>query len=215
MGICLPQGLPPGAHPSHNPPMGLPPAQPRRATYADLEAVPSNKVAELIGGTMHVLPRPASRHAVASTRLTAKLSGPFDLGEGGPGGWVILDEPELHFPDPTEAGAIDALVPDLAGWRRERMPSVPDVAAFTMAPDWICEILSKATEKHDRNEKMPVFAREGVRHAWLVDPTAKTLEVYALGANGSWSRPALFHDADLVRAPPFEAVEFGLSVLWG
>jgi Uma2 family endonuclease len=188
--------------------------KPRRATYADLEAIPATKVAELIRGTLHVMPRPASRHARASTSLTGRLHGPFDLGEGGPGGWWILDEPELHFPDPTAPGEIDALVPDLAGWRRERMPRVPDVAAFTLAPDWICEVLSKSTERVDRDEKMPIYAREGVRHAWLIDPIAQTLEVYTLGADGTWGEPVSHGGADVVRAAPFEALGLDLSVLW-
>jgi Uma2 family endonuclease len=194
--------------------MGLPAMKPRRATYADLEAVPANKVAELIRGTLHVMPRPASRHARASSRLGAELDGPFDRGRSGPGGWIILDEPELHFPDPTTPGEIDALVPDLAGWRRERMPEVPDVAAFTLAPDWICEVLSKSTEDVDREEKMPIYAREGVRHAWLVDPIAKTLEVYTLDAGGRWGEPVISRNAEVVRAVPFDAIGLDLSALW-
>ncbi len=194
--------------------MGLPAEKPIRATYADLEAVPPNKVAELIRGTLHVMPRPAPKHARASTRLTGKLSGPFDLGDGGPGGWVILDEPEIHFPDPMALGEFDAVVPDLAGWRRERMPELPEEAYFTLAPDWICEVLSKSTENHDRQEKMPIYAREGVGHAWLVDPIATTLEVYTLDANGRWSEPVISRDAAIVRAVPFDAIDLDLSVLW-
>ena len=194
--------------------MGLPAMKPRRATYADLEAVPANQVAELIRGTLHVMPRPAARHARAASALGGKLFNPFDEGEGGPGGWWILDEPELHFPDPTAPEAIDALVPDLAGWRRERMPEVPDVAAFTLAPDWVCEVLSKSTEEHDREVKMPIYAREGVRHAWLVDPIAKTLEIYALGEDGRWGDPVRHGGADVVRAVPFDAIGLDLSALW-
>lgn len=130
-------------------------------------------------------PRPP-RHARASTSLTGRLHGPFALGDGGPGGWWILDEPELHFPDPTEPGEEDVVVPDLAGWRRERMPSLPKEAFFRLAPDWICEVLSQSTEGFDREGKMPVYAREGVRHAWLIDPVARTLEVHVLGARGVW-----------------------------
>ena len=189
----------------------LPP--PGRATYADLEAVPANKVAELIRGTLYVMPRPASPHAFASSRLGRRL-GPFDDDPSGPGGWWILDEPELHFPDPTEVGAIDALVPDLAGWRRERMPKMLRVAAFTLAPDWICEVLSSSTEDHDRAVKMPVYAREGVRHAWLIDPIANTLEVYTLDASRRWSEPVIHQGEDVVRAAPFDAIGLGLSALW-
>lgn len=194
--------------------MGLPVMKPLRATYADLEAAPQNQVAELIRGTLYVMPRPAARHASAASALGGELYGPFQRGRSGPGGWHILDEPELHFPDPTEPGAIDALVPDLAGWRRERMPEVPDVAAFTLVPDWICEVLSKSTADYDREEKMPVYAREGVRHAWLVDPIAKTLEVYTLGADGRWGEPIRHGGADVVRATPFDAIGLDLSALW-
>jgi Uma2 family endonuclease len=197
--------------------MGSPAAKlppPRRATYADLQAVPDTKVAELIHGTLYVMPRPASRHATASSRLTMEIGGPFDRGRGGPGGWRILLEPELHFPDPTAPGEHNALVPDLAGWRRERMPELLDVAAFTLVPDWICEVLSKSTVDHDREVKMPVYAREGVRHAWLVDPVKRTLEVYTLSAAGRWSEPVIHVGADVVRAPPFDAIGLDLSALW-
>jgi len=194
--------------------MGHPAKKPRRATYADLEAVPPGKVAELIHGTLYVFPRPAPRHAWASSRLGARLGGPFALGEGGPGGWVILDEPELHFSDPGEPGAIEALVPDIAGWRVERLPKLPEEAYFTVAPDWVCEVLSTSTEEHDREDKMPVYAREGVRHVWLIDPEKKTLEAYELGEQGHWGRPAVYRDEARVRLAPFEALELDLSILW-
>jgi len=194
--------------------MGQPAEKQRRATYADLEAVPPNKVAELIRGTLHVFPRPAPRHARASSGLGAELTGPFDHGKGGPGGFWILDEPELHFPDPMAPGEIDALVPDLAGWRRERMPELPETAYFALAPDWICEVLSASTEGVDRDEKMPIYAREGVRHAWLVDPIQRTLEVYVLGADRRFGPAVVHRDAARVRVEPFDAVELDLSVLW-
>jgi Uma2 family endonuclease len=192
------------------------PAKPlaRRATYADLEAAPPTKVVELIRGTLHVMPRPAPRHTRSSSILGVKLGGPFDLGDGGPGGWWILDEPELHFPDPDVPGDLEALVPDLAGWRRARMPELPETAYFGLPPDWICEVLSKSTEDLDRREKMPVYAREGVAHAWLVDPIARTLEAYALDARGSWQKPVTHEGAARVRLPPFEAIELDLSALW-
>jgi Uma2 family endonuclease len=187
---------------------------PVRATYQDLEAVPPNKVAELIGGVLHVMPRPAPKHARASSSLGVEIGGPFDRGRGGPGGWWILDEPELHFPDPTAPGEIEAVVPDIAGWRRERMPKLPETASFELAPDWICEVLSLSTEDVDRNEKMPIYAREGVRHAWLVDPIAKTLEVYRLNLRRRWSKPEIHRGAARVRVPPFDAIELDLDALW-
>jgi Uma2 family endonuclease len=189
-------------------------AQRRRATYADLEAVSPNKVAELIAGVLHVMPRPAPRHARASSALGGELVGPFDRGRGGPGGWWILDEPELHFPDPTLIGEVDALVPDLAGWQRERMPELPEEAYFRLAPDWICEVLSKSTEDVDRGEKMPVYAREGVRDAWLIDPIERTLEVFALSGTARWVAAGAYGGDARVRVVPFEAVELDLSALW-
>lgn len=194
--------------------MGLAPEKLRRATYADLAAVPANKVAELIRGTLHVMPRPAPKHANASSSLGGELHNPFHRGRGGPGGWWILDEPELHFQDLTEAGEVDVVVPDLAGWRRERMPALPETAYFTLAPDWICEVLSKSTEDLDRTEKMPLYAREGVRHAWLLDPLARRLEVFTLRAGRKWDEPVIHQGAGVVRAAPFDAIGLDLSALW-
>ena len=193
--------------------MGQPAEPLRRATYADLEAVPAHRVAELMRGVLHTFPRPAPRHARTSSRLGMKLGGSFDMGDSGPGGWQILDEPELHFPDPTAAGEINAVVPDLAGWRAERLTDL-GVAHATIAPDWICEVLSASTAVVDRIEKMPLYAREGVRHAWLVDPIARTLEVFALGSSGRWVVAGVHRDAARVRAEPFDAIELDLALLW-
>jgi len=155
----------------------------RRATYADVLAAPSNVVAEVIRGTLYTNPRPAARHARAGSRLGTQLGGPFDLGEGGPGGWINLYEAELHLGEDP-----DILVPDWAGWRRARMPRVPlDDAFITLAPNWICEILSASTEAIDRSDKMDIYARENVEHVWLVDPSDKLLEAYRL-ESGRWVR---------------------------
>jgi len=177
-----------------------------RATYDDLLAVPSNQVAELIDGLLHTHPRPAARHTNAASVLGEELGPPFRRGRGGPGGWVILDEPELHL------GA-DILVPDLAGWRRARMPEIPDVPFFTLPPDWVCEVLSPSTEAIDRSEKLPIYARQGVAHAWLVDPIAKTLEVLRLDGNAH-RVIATWRESARVRAEPFDAIELDLSLLW-
>ena len=185
-----------------------------RATYADLEAVPPPMRAELIEGVLYTFPRPAPKHAGAASNLGVKLGGPFRFGEGGPGGWVLLDEPELHFPDPTAPNGINAFAPDLAGWRRERMPKLPDEAFFTLAPDWICEVLSPSTDAYDRTTKMPRYARAGVRHAWLVDPIAQTLELFELDADGRWILADVHQDDARVRAAPFDAIELDLSLLW-
>ncbi|MFP2931720.1 Uma2 family endonuclease [Pyxidicoccus sp. 3LG] len=177
------------------------------ATYADLEALPDNVVGELISGVLHTSPRPAGPHAVAASHLGGVLILPFVGGQGGPGGWFILIEPELHLGE-------DVLVPDLAGWRRERMPQAPKAAAFTLTPDWVCEVLSPSTKALDRTEKLPVYAREGVRHVWLLDPTARTLEVFRL-EDADYSLLATHSGPAQVRAEPFEAVELKLAFLWG
>jgi len=178
----------------------------KRATYAELEALPDNVVGEIVGGVLHVSPRPASPHAVVASRLGVMLGGPFDLGSGGPGGWVLLDEPELHLGE-------DVLVPDLAGWRRERMPRTPRVNAFTLAPDWVCEVLSPSTAVLDRADKLAVYAREGVRHVWLIDPDVFTLEVFRL-EGARYSLLGVHSGPARVRAEPFEALELTLSLFW-
>jgi hypothetical protein len=194
--------------------MGQPAEELHEATCADLEALPSNVIGQLLHGQLHVMPRPASLHALACTRLGGRLDGPFGLGEGGPGGWWILYEPELHFPNPRVKAGKDVLVPDLAGWRVERMPEIVDAPFFTITPDWICEVLSPSTERIDREQKMPIYAREGVRWAWLIDPIKRTLEVYAL-EDGRWIDTGRWGGNDLVRAAPFDAVELKLVMLWG
>ena len=178
----------------------------KRATYDDVLAAPANTVAELLFGTLHVNPRPAGPHAKAASVLGMDIGSPFDRGRGGPGGWLILDEPELHLGE-------DVVVPDLAGWRRERMPEVSKAASFTLAPDWICEVLSRSTAAIDRADKMEIYAREGVSHAWLVDPIAKTLEVYRR-QESNWLRLGIWRDDAAVRAEPFDAVELELAALW-
>lgn len=187
---------------------------PLRATYADVQAAPPHKIAELVGGVLHVMSRPAPQHADAEGGIIEELRGPFQRGRGGPGGWRILPEPELHFPDPTALGEIDVLSPDVAGWRRERLPALPNEAFFALAPDWICEVLSPSTETFDREEKMPIYAREGVRHAWLVDPVAQVLEVHVLGPRRRWGKASKHRGASRVRVPPFDAIEIDLASLW-
>jgi Uma2 family endonuclease len=176
------------------------------ATYADLEALPPHVVGEIIDGELVVSPRPASLHARATSQLGTKLGGPFGDGTGGPGGWIILDEPELHL-----VGQV--LVPDLAGWRRARMPEMPDVAAFELAPDWICEVLSPGTAKVDRAQKMRHYAGATVRNVWLVDPAATTLETYRLDGEG-WRLVQTYAGDVTIRPEPFDAVDFDLGSLW-
>jgi Uma2 family endonuclease len=176
------------------------------ATYADLLTVPDHLVAEIVDGDLFSTPRPALRHAHSSSMLGVEIGGPYHQGRGGPGGWWILDEPEVHLGD-------DVLVPDLGGWQRIRLPEMPDAAYLTLAPDWVCEVLSPATERLDRSRKLKVYAREGVRHAWLLNPTLRTLEVLRL-ENGHWVVVAT-HDGDQsVAVEPFAEVAIDLGRLW-
>ena len=178
----------------------------RHATYQDLLAVPEHMVAEIIHGQLVTQPRPAVKHARAASSLGGELYGPFDRGRGGPGGWIILDEPELHLQG-------HVLVPDLAGWRRARLPEIQDIAAIEIVPDWVCEILSPSTSAIDRADKMPLYAALGVTCLWLVDPLARTLEVYHLESTrysvlGTWRESAVVH------AEPFEELGLELAALW-
>jgi Uma2 family endonuclease len=151
----------------------------RRATYDDLLEIPDHVVSEILDGELFTSPRPAPRHAHAQMNLSSALHGPFDRGRGGPGGWRILTEPELHVGQ-------DVVVPDVAGWLRERMPRLPETDYFSTAPDWVCEVLSPSTTTFDRTRKLPIYARERVAHCWLVDPIARTLEILRL-ESGRWS----------------------------
>jgi Uma2 family endonuclease len=172
--------------------------------YQQFLATPEHKVAEIIDGRLIIQPRPGSWQALATVALLSALYRRFV--DANAGGWVILKEPELHL-------ARDILVPDIVGWQRERMPVMPDVAAFELAPDWICEVLSASTAGLDRAEKLPIYARHGVSHAWLVDPVAQTLEV--LKRDGQqWLLLGTHRDQAMIRAEPFEALEWDLGTLW-
>jgi Uma2 family endonuclease len=178
----------------------------RPATYEDLMEVPDIKVAEIVDAELHVTPRPAPRHAHAGSSLTALIVLPYHHGRGGPGGWFILAEPELHL-------GRDVLVPDIAGWRRSRMPRLPRTAYFPLAPEWVCEVLSPSTSAFDRAKKLGVYAREGVAHAWLVDPIVQTLEVMRL-ENGRWVILGTHAGTEVVRADPFADIDLALGDLW-
>lgn len=176
------------------------------ASYRDVLDAPPHMVAELVEGALHLHPRPASRHAFAGSALGIELGAMFQNGRGGPGGWWIIDEPELHL-------GPDVLVPDLAGWRRERMPTFPDAPWFDLVPDWACEVLSPGTRSFDLTDKRRLCAKNGVAHLWLVDPKPRTLEAFTLDG-GNWVLVAALRDADAVSDPPFEAMSFRLSALW-
>jgi Uma2 family endonuclease len=178
----------------------------RKATYADIEALPPHVVGEIIYGALVTHPRPTPPHATAHNALGSELTGPFQKGNGGPGGWVFMTEPELHLES-------HVLVPDLAGWRRERMAHMPTKAYVEISPDWVCEILSESTEDYDRGAKRDIYAKTGVGHLWLLDPRSKVLEIFQLTV-GHWLLVKTCSGHDSISASPFEAVSFSLGALW-
>jgi Uma2 family endonuclease len=178
----------------------------KRATYEDVLNAPESKVAEILDGELFLSPRPSPRHAVASSALVGLLGPPYGLGRGGPGGWWILAEPEVHFKE-------EVLVPDIGGWRRERMSALPDEAFFPLAPDWVCEVLSPSTERIDRSRKLRIYGEMGVAHVWLVNPLERTLEVLQLD-DGAWVIVTVLTGTEAVRVEPFEAIELDLAALW-
>lgn len=178
----------------------------RKLAGYDESVAGDHLVAQLLDGDLIEHTRPAALHVVASSALGEELGPPFKRGRGGPGGWVLLDEPEFHLGE-------DIIVPDLAGWRRERMPEVPDEAYFTVSPDWVCEVLSPSTHRTDRIRKPSLYARETVRHVWLIDPYEKLLEVLRLDGK-SYRIVAAASGAERVRLEPFDAYELDLTVLW-
>lgn len=176
------------------------------ATYDDLLAVPDHLVAEILYGSLHTSPRPAPAHASASSMLGAELNVVWHRGRGGPGGWRILDEPELHL-------GPHVLVPDIAGWRRESMLALPETAYFETPPDWVCEVLSPSTVRIDRGTKLGIYASAGIPWAWLVDPIAKFIEVWEL-VDGRWSQHTVAQDETEAVLPPFGAVPIDVAALW-
>ena len=185
------------------------PEKEKRATYQDVLDAPPNMVAEVLGGALYTHPRPAVPLARASSRLGVRLGAPFDSdrgGSSGPGGWWLIDEPELHLGE-------DIVVPDLAGWRRENMPELPDAAYFSQAPDWACEVLSPSTRALDKGPKQAIYTREGVAHLWFVDPDTRSLAAFAL-RGGRYTLIGRRSGDDPVSLPPFDAIDFSLADLW-
>jgi Uma2 family endonuclease len=178
----------------------------RPASYDQILALPEHLVGEIIDEVLYVSPRPASPHAFTAHGLAYDLTGPFQRGRGGPGGWWLLTEPELHF-------GRQVVVPDVAGWRATRMPSVPVVPYFELAPDWLCEVASPSTAKLDRTRKMRVYAEAGVGHLWIIDPLLRTLEVFRL-VEKNWSLVAAHSDDEKVHAQPFDEIELDLASWW-
>ena len=176
--------------------------------YDQLLALPETLIGEILNGQIHTEPRPSTSHAHVCSVLEDEIFGPFHRGRGGPGGWWIFTEPEIHF-----VLNVEIAVPDLGGWRRERMPAPPREHRITVVPDWVCEFLSPSTESKDCKIKMPLYARYGVSHAWLVDPEARTLEAYVL-EKGAWRAIGRFADEARISVAPFEAVTIALDELW-
>lgn len=181
-------------------------AAPRPATYADLERAPPHLVAEIVDGVLETHPRPRPRHASTSLKLGGELDFPYGRGRGGPGGWVFMTEPELHL-------GRDVVVPDLAGWRRERMPVEPDTAFIESPPDWVCEILSPSTRRLDLGPKRRIYAGAGVPFLWFLDPDARALDAFAL-TGGQWLPPGTAIGGEEVSLAPFDAIRFPLDDLF-
>jgi Uma2 family endonuclease len=179
----------------------------KKATYEDLFNIPENMTGEIIDGELIVSPRPSRKHGYSATALGASVISPYQFGQGGgPGGWIILVEPEIGL-------GSDILVPDLAGWRRERFPVEEPHNWISVAPDWVCEILSPNTFRRDKVLKMPLYARNGIQYFWLIDPIAKTLDTFRLEA-GRWIVSGIYAENDKVRTEPFPEVEIDLNLLW-
>jgi Uma2 family endonuclease len=179
----------------------------RLATWEDLLTTPEDgRVWEVLNGQMEVQPRPLPRHNRTQARLSGKLSDPFDQGDGGPGGWWLLIEPEVRL------APHEIVVPDLAGWRRQRLPQFPETRPIDVTPDWVCEVVSPDDRGRDRVRKSDLYLRTGVPHYWILDPEDRVLEAYE-ARSGVWLRLGAWGDGDLARIPPFDAIEIDVSSL--
>ena len=179
----------------------------KQATYEDLFSIAENMTGEIIDGELIVTPRPSRKHVYTASALEIEVGSPYQFGRGGgPGGWIILLEPEIMLGE-------NILVPDLAGWRRERFPGAEETNWISAPPDWVCEVLSPSTLRVDKVRKMPLYAQYGVQYFWLIDPLAKTLDIFS-NKSGTWVVEGFFSNDDKVRAEPFKEVEIELSNLW-
>ena len=177
-------------------------------TLADLDALPPGIVGEIIEGVLYTMTKPRMRHQRTGTGIGGDLRGPFDLGRGGPGGWWIVAEPGIELPNDTKE-----ISPDVAGWRRERMPEMPGDEPIRIVPDWVCEILSKTTRRHDQLVKMPYYAKVGVTYAWVVDLDARVLTAYRL-EGGAWRVIGAYSDETEARIEPFDVVPLHVADWW-
>ena len=179
----------------------------KKATYEDFCSVSENMIGEIIDGELIVTPRPTRKHGYAATTLVEEVGPPYHRGLGGPGGWIFIVEPEITFGEHT-------MVPDVAGWKAERFLWEEDQNPISVAPDWVCEVLSQGTFRLDRVKKMAKYAEHNVSHLWLIDPEHTTLEVYRL-ESGRWLLLGTFDGAEKVRVEPFQEIEIDLADLWG
>lgn len=184
-------------------------ALPKTSLYDDLVALPASLTGEILNGQLYAHPRPSGKHVLVSSNLGIEIGGPYHRGKGGPGGWWILQEPEVHFTLDEQVA-----VPDVAGWRKERMPTIPDGHKFDVVPDWICEILSPSTESVDREIKQPLYAQAGVQYLWLISPMQGTLEAFTV-VNGNWTVQGVFSGDQKVSVEPFESVAITVNDLLG
>jgi Uma2 family endonuclease len=179
----------------------------KKAVYEDLHAIPENATGEIIDGELIVTPKPSRKHVYTATALGAELTPPYQFARGGgPGGWIILIEPEIKLGD-------DILVPDLAAWKKQRFPLHEEPKWISVVPDWVCEILSPNSLRTDKIKKMPLYARCGVPFLWLIDPTAKTLDIFR-AESGNWLVAGTYAEDDTIRAEPFQEIEIALTDLW-
>jgi Uma2 family endonuclease len=177
-----------------------------KLTYEDLCNVPDDMTGEIIDGELSLTPMPSKQQIHTGTKLANAVVAAYHFGTKGPGGWIILDEPDLAFGE-------DILVPELAGWKEDRFIVSWEHHWISVAPDWVCEIISPETAQRDRTQKMPIYERNGVSYVWLIDPAEKSLEIFRL-ESGKWGAPTLYTGNDKVRAEPFEQTEINLGDLW-
>jgi Uma2 family endonuclease len=178
----------------------------RLATYDDLLALPDGERGEIVRGSLVLAPAPLPRHSKVQGALRRFIGGAFDDddGRGGPGGWWVLLEVDVRL------GRHDIVRPDLAGWRRERLVDPWDLRPIDVVPDWVCEITSPSNARHDRVTKARLYLEAKVPTLWLIDPDTRVLE--ALVREGErWVEAGRFSDGDVVRIPPFEAIELEVS----
>jgi Uma2 family endonuclease len=177
-------------------------------TLADLDALPPGIVGEIIEGVLYTMTKPRMRHQRTTTRIGAGVGDPFDMGRGGPGGWWIVTEPGIELPNNTKE-----ISPDVAGWRRERMPEMPVDEPIRLVPDWVCEILSKTTRRHDLLRKLPYYAKVGVPYAWIVDLEARVLTAHRLEST-DWRIIGTYSDETEARIAPFDMVPLNVADWW-